>query len=293
MKADMISADFNFQSQYIDVLGSNMHYIEQGTGDPILFLHGMPTSCYLWRNIIPHLSSLGRCIAVDLIGMGKSDKPAIEYTVEDHIKYISKFIETLNLKNITVVMHGWGSIVGLELAMLRESNFRGLVLYEAYLRAINNEDISLPFQEQISILDGEENTYDLMMNGIQFVDHALLQGVTRLLSEDEMARYREPFLQSGSGRPLKQYLHELPRDTGDNRINNLISGYSSKLIQSKLPKLLLYSLPGFTTTIATVLWAKENIPNLEVAEVGEALHYAQESNPVLMGETISIWLQAL
>src|ERR1700678_3022884 len=112
-----ISADFPYESQYADVYGAKMHYISQGSGNPILFLHGIPASCYVWRNVIPHLTSLGRCITPDLIGMGKSDKPDIEYSVFDQIKYIEKFIETLNLKNITLVMHGWGSVIGFDYAM--------------------------------------------------------------------------------------------------------------------------------------------------------------------------------
>ena len=100
-----ISAAFPFESNYTDVLGPNIHYIDEGEGDPILFLHGQPTSSYLWRNIIPHMTSLGRCIAPDLIGFGKSDKPDIEYRFFDHVGYIEGFIEALGLKNITLVVH--------------------------------------------------------------------------------------------------------------------------------------------------------------------------------------------
>src|SRR5689334_16406101 len=98
--SNKISTDFPYQSHYIEINNSKIHYIEEGKGDPILFLHGIPTSSYVWRNIIPHLATLGRCIAPDLIGMGKSDKPPIEYSIFDHINYIEKFIEKQNLKNI-------------------------------------------------------------------------------------------------------------------------------------------------------------------------------------------------
>ena len=99
MNNNEISGDFPFQSKYLDVLGSKMHYVEEGQGDPILFLHGNPTSSYLWRNVIPHLTAYGRCIAPDLIGMGKSDKPDIKYTFDDHYDYLLKLIEKLELKN--------------------------------------------------------------------------------------------------------------------------------------------------------------------------------------------------
>ena len=104
-----ISAAFPFESKYAEVLGSKIHYIDEGEGDPILFLHGQPTSSYLWRNIIPHITGVGRCIAPDLIGFGKSDKPDIEYRFFDHVEYVEGFIEALGLKNITLIVHDWGT----------------------------------------------------------------------------------------------------------------------------------------------------------------------------------------
>ena len=108
-----ISSEFPFESKFVEINGSKMHYIDVGEGDPILFLHGNPTSSYLWRNIIPHLTSIGRCIAPDLIGMGKSDKPDLDYFFSDHSEYLEAFIEELGLKNITLVIHDWGSGLGL------------------------------------------------------------------------------------------------------------------------------------------------------------------------------------
>jgi haloalkane dehalogenase len=280
-------------SHYIDINGSKMHYLEQGQGNPILFLHGMPTSSYLWRNIIPHLAPLGRCIAPDLIGMGKSAKPDIEYSIADHIKYIEKFIETLQLKNIILVMHGWGSIVGFDIAMRHEALYRGFAFYEAYLRPFDHENISLPFQEQLISLEEHEEVWDPLMNGAYFIDKVLPQGMITPLAEADMRHYREPFLAEGTGRPLHQYVQEMPRGTGQSEVDNLIAGYSKKLTQSKLPKLMLYSIPGFITTISTAIWARENLQNIELVEIGEELHYAQESNPALMGETISIWVQGV
>ena len=121
-----ISAAFPFDSKYIEVLGSKMHYIDEGEGDPILLLHGNPTSSYLWRNIIPHLTPKARCIAPDLIGMGKSDKPDIGYRFFDHVEYIEGFIEKMGLKNITLVIHDWGSGLGFHYAMRHEGNIKGI-----------------------------------------------------------------------------------------------------------------------------------------------------------------------
>jgi len=292
-KLPTISADFPYESKFVDVLDSKIHYIEQGSGTPIIFLHGMPTSNYIWRNIIPFMSPLGRCIAPDLIGMGKSGKPEIEYTIDDHINYIEKFIETLNLKHIIIIMHGWGSMIGFNYAMQHEKNCRGLVFYEAHLRPSNEENFSLPLQEQISYLEEKGDSFDILMNGAKFIEHVMPQGMIRNLSEKEMNFYQEPFLAKGSGKVLHQYKKELLNNDGKGTMNKIISRYSQKLITSYLPKLMLYSMPGFITTVATLMWAKENLLNLEIAEVGEDLHYIQESNPSLMGEIISVWLQGL
>jgi haloalkane dehalogenase len=289
MLSEKISSDFPYESQYLDVDGSKIHYIEKGSGDPILLLHGMPTSSYIWRNIIPHVATLGRCIAPDLIGMGKSDKPDIQYSIFDHIRYIDKFIESLNLKNIILILHGWGSIIGLDYAMRHEKNCKGLVFYEAYLRTLDGDYLSLPYQEQLYEL--QENNFDIVANGAHFVDQILPQLVLRSLTQEEMYYYRKPFEAHGSGKPLKQYVQEiLPNNE---KLNKLINNYSEKLQKSDLPKLMLYSVPGFITTIATIMWAKEHLTHLEIADIGEAMHCAQETNPDEMGETISIWLQGV
>lgn len=293
MNNERISSKVTYPSKYLEVLGSKIHYVEAGAGNPILFLHGIPTSSYLWRNVIPHLTSLGRCIALDLIGLGKSDKPDIAYTVFDHINYIEKFIEKLQLKNLTLIMHGWGSVIGFDYAMRHEKNCVGLVFYEAFLRSTNGRDISLPFQEQMMALQSEQHMADVVMNAPSFVDKIIPQNVMRQLTEEEMDCYREPFRKEGASKPIVQYLKEIPQGDKKNKIDDLIKNYSEKLTKSKIPKLMLYSVPGFITTIATAIWAKENLPNLEIVEIGEEFHLAQESYPKLIGETISVWLQGV
>ncbi len=199
---ETISERVNVPSKHIEVLGSDMHYLEAGEGTPILFLHGIPTSSYLWRNIIPTLSSLGRCIAPDLIGFGKSAKPDINYSVFDHIKYIEAFIQALNLKHLVIVMHGWGSVIGFDYAMRHEKNCVGLVFYEAFLRSHNGDDLSLPYQEQLAAWRDQDNDYELGMNGAVFVDATLPQTIMRQLSTQEMSEYRAPFEVPGSGKPI-------------------------------------------------------------------------------------------
>ena len=153
--------------------------------------------------------------------------------------------------------------------------------------------MSLPFQEQIVALQGQGDIYDLVVNGTFFIDNVLPQNIMSNIGDDDMQAYRQPFMQTGAGKPIVQYLKELLQDNDKHKVNALIEHYTEKLTYSKVPKLMLYSLPGFITTIATVMWAKSHLPNLEVVEIGEELHLAQESSPEIMGETMSAWLQGV
>lgn len=289
----VINTAFPESSNYVDVLGSKMHYVEQGSGDTILFLHGIPTSSYLWRNILPQLSDAHQCIAVDLIGLGKSDKPDIEYTVFDHIKYIEGFIDALSLSNITLVAHAWGSVIGFDIAMRRPELFKGLAFVESQVRpVVDSSMLSLPMHELTALLKDNEETKKLLKDSTYYIDKILPAGVLRSLTEEELSHYREPFLESGSGQPIWQFLHDLPKGEQRSNVLELIENYSQKLQQSDLPKLMMYAVPGFNTTMSTVAWAKENLPNLTLTDIGEGLHYPQESNPKAIGDALRDWLQA-
>lgn len=287
------SVHANMTSHFVEIDGVQMHYMAAGQGQPILFLHSIPASSYIWRNVIPYLAVLGQCFAPDLIGCGRSDKPAIAYSISDHIHYIDSFINTLQLKNLTIVMHGLGSVIGFDYAMRQEKNCKGLVFYEAFLREINKDNISLPYQQQLLELEDQDNLLEITNNAVSFVDKIMPQYILRELTPDEMQNFRQPFLEKNSAKPILQFIKELPRGNGGTEVDKIIAAYSKKLTQSSLPKLMLYSLPGFLTPIATVMWAKENLPNLELIDIGEELHLAQESYPERMGETISAWLQAV
>jgi haloalkane dehalogenase len=276
-----------FASKFVDVNGAKIHYLDQGSGDAILFLHGIPTSCYVWRNILPYLGNLGHCLAPDLPGFGHSDSPDIEYSIADYVNFLQQFIEKLNLKNITLVMHGFGTVIGLDYAMRHPENCKGLVFYEAFLNSLEGEYISLPFQEQVMEV---ENSPGIMSNGAALIDLIIPQQVLNQLTEVEMDCYRQPFLNARTSKPILQYFSAL---TNKNALHKFVSGYSKKLSESQLPKLMLFSVPGFITTISTVIWAKENLPNLEIIDIGEELHLGQESNPEIMGEAISAWLQGI
>jgi haloalkane dehalogenase len=142
-------------------------------------------------------------------------------------------------------------------------------------------------------LQDDVNAYDMTMSGTIFVDKIIPQNIMKDISDEDMNHYRKPFADVGSSKPILEYIKALSIANGKNDINKLIATYSDKLTHSSIPKLMLFSVPGFITTIADVIWAKEHLPNLEIVDIGEELHFAQESNPTLIGESISIWLQSI
>lgn len=287
-----VSTAFPYQSKFIEVLGSKMHYIEEGSGDPILFLHGPLLSNYTWRNIIPALAPYGRCIAVDLIGSGKSDKPDIAYRLFDHIKYIEAFIDALKLSRITLVMHGAGSLIGFDYAVHHPAKIKALAFMEALLRpVIKAKDISLPGRELIRMLQTPDKGYQAIVDNNELINKILPMMIMRKLTEEELTVYRQPFLQASSRKVLWQFIQDLPFPHGPEDVRNLVNHYSNELQKLALPKLLLFSMPGFFTSMESVMWAREHLSNLKVVDLGEALHCPQETNPVRVQKALVNWCQ--
>src|SRR3990167_11457352 len=229
----------------ISIKGSLMHYYDVGLGDPILFLHGVPTSSYLWRNIIPALKSHARCIAPDLIGMGQSDKPDIEYRVFDHIDYIDAFIDALKLKNITLVLHGWGSVIGLDYARRNEKNIKAIAFYESHFQPVTDwNQLSLPVQQFATLLNRPGASYRAVIKQNYFIEKLLPRSVIRELTDEEMDHYRAPFQTEDSRKPLWQYVNDLPLGNGPGDVVALIQQYSKWLQETKMPKLMLYAIHG-------------------------------------------------
>lgn len=291
---NIVASEFSYQSRYVDVYGAKIHYIDEGKGNPILFLHGIPTSCYLWRNVIPWVTKVGRCIAPDLIGMGKSDKPDLPYRANDFIRYFNGFVEALDLKNIMLVMHGWGSVIGSDYAMRNSDRIKGMVFIEPYLRSIKSwADASLPMQHLGLFLSNHDNPYDLITKTDYFLDKIFPGCIMRQLSDDEMKYYREPFSNPRQRKLLWQYLLDLPYNQEASDVAKLISEYSNKLAVSPIPKLLLYAIPGYSTTVDTLVWARDNVKNLKLFDLGEDLHYVQESKPKEVGTAIADWVSGI
>ena len=196
-KKKQISTELPFRANFVEVHGSKIHYIDEGKGEPILFLHGNPTSSYLWRNIIPHLTNNARCIAPDLIGMGKSDKPDIEYRFFDHVKYIEGLIDKMKLKDITLVIHDWGSALGFHYAMRNEDKIRGIAFMEAILEPVENWDMFSPgFGPEARKLFQAFRTpdvgWDMIVNQNIFIEEFLgKRGTVRRLGKMTMAHLRQ------------------------------------------------------------------------------------------------------
>lgn len=277
------------ESKNIEVLGSKMHYQEAGQGVPILFVHGVPTACQIWNKVMEPLSERARCIAVDLIGLGESDKPEIEYSIEDHIKYLTAFIEALELDQFYIVMHAWGSVAANAYAASHQDKVKGLVFYESYLRPVLDWSMmSLPMQE-LAIAVAHEDAEEKLVETNYFVEQLLPRAMLDDIPAETVANYKAA-LDTTERQPLLKYLEELPTGSEPSYVTEIMKDYSHALEKAQMPKLLIYGVPGYNTTISTVAWAKEHLPHLTAVDIGPVLHFAQETNPSVFAQTIVDWL---
>ena len=293
MAPKAISADFPFESKYVEVHGSKIHYVDEGSGDPILFLHGNPTSSYLWRNIIPYLMPHGRCIALDLIGMGKSDKPDLDYRFFDHSKYVEGFIEKLDLSNLTLVIHDWGSALGFHYAMRHENNIKGIAFMEAMLKPIKWEDFPSKYRMGFKLFRAPGIGWFMISVVNVFVTQMLPQAIVRKLTAEEKDYYGSPYKTVNSRKPIRQWPCEIPIEGKPADVYEVISSYNQKLQESEVPKLLFYATPGGIIDSKTVDWCRQNLKNLKVVDIGDGIHFIQEDNPHLIGEELAKWFQGL
>ena len=293
MTTKEISADFTFESRYVEIHGSKIHYIDEGAGDPVLFLHGNPTSSYLWRNIIPYLLPHGRCIAPDLIGMGKSDKPDLAYRFFDHVKYIDGFINKLNLSNITLVIHDWGSALGFDYAMRHENNIKGIAFMESLVKPMRWEDFPSDFKMGFKLMRTPRLGWFMISVLNIFITQILPKATIRKLYTEEKAHYAAPYKTVKSRRPVRQWPCEIPIDGQPADVHEIITNYNQWLQESAIPKILFFAAPGGIINEKTVEWCRQNLKNLKVVDIGAGLHYIQEDNPHLIGEELAKWYQAL
>lgn len=288
-----ISAEFPFQSKYVTILGSRMHYVDEGEGDPILFLHGNPTSSYLWRNIIPYVSPLGRAIAPDMIGMGKSDKPDLAYRFRDHYQYLEAFIKELELDDITLVVHDWGSGLGFHFAAQHPDRIKAIAFMEALVRPLRWSDWPAEYRTPFKLMRTTGIGWLMVSVANLFVKQLLPEGTVRELTEEETAYYGQPYQTIASRKPVRQWPCEIPFEGQPADVYQVINNYSQWLQESRLPKLLFHASPGALLRDEMVAWLKENLANLTTVDVGQGVHFIQEDHPHLIGERLAAWYSDL
>jgi haloalkane dehalogenase len=278
---------------FLTVDGRRMAFHEAGEGEAIVLLHGNPTSSYLWRDVVPHLSGQGRCIVPDLIGQGDSEKlddpgPA-SYTFVEHRRYLDGLLEQLELgSQITLVVHDWGSALGFDWANRHRDRVAGIAYMEAIVRPISwdewPETARGIFQAMRSAA-GEE----MILEKNLFVEAILPASIIRELSGDEMAEYRRPFAEPGEDRrPTLSWPRQIPVDGEPADVTEIVHSYGRWLAGSDLPKLFINADPGSILTGPQREFCRSWPNQTEVTVPG--LHFIQEDSPEQIGEAVSRWL---
>ncbi len=293
-----IKSNFPFESRYLDVKGSKIHYIDEnksGDQNQITFvcMHGNPTSSFLWRNIIPHLREEGRVIAFDLIGFGKSGKPDIDYKVATHYKYVEAFINGLNLKNIVFVTHDWGLTLGISFARKHEDKIKGLVFMEGPIRPMVWREFAFEPVRTIFRLFRMPIIGRLMnVNMNMFVKKILLdKGSLRKLSNEERGYYSEPFLNKKSRKPVYLFPKFIPINGKPQDTFEMLTENHKWLQVTPIPKLLFWVRPGIIIRPRQVEEMRGAYPKLTDVYLGESAHFIQEDFPHEIGTKISKWYQ--
>ena len=272
------------------VLDSTIHYRESGAGrEPIVFLHGNPTSSYLWRNVIPRLESEGRCLAPDLIGMGASGKPKIEYRFVDHARYLDAWFDALDLRRVTLVIHDWGSALGFHWAARHPDRVAAIAFMEAIVKPLTWAewpDKARPvFQGFRTPKIGEK----MILEKNVFIENVLPGSILRNLTPEEMEAYRAPFRDPESRRPVWRWPNEIPIDGEPKDVVAIVERYDRWLAESDVPKLLLAFEPGAILGPELVDWCRRSFRNLEVQALGAGSHFVQEDQPHAIGDAVRDW----
>jgi haloalkane dehalogenase len=292
----MVSADSRYEKKRIEVLGHTMAYVDVGEGDPIVFLHGNPTSSYLWRNVIPHLQEVGHCIAPDLIGMGDSDKlPSSgpgSYTFVEHRRYLDALLAALGVhERVTFVIHDWGSALGFDWANRHRNAVKGLAYMEALVRPLRWDEFSEAIRPVFKALRSEAGEAMVLEHNL-FVEEILPRQILRSLTEEEMAHYRRPFAEPGEGRrPTLTWPRQVPVDGEPADVVKIMSSYAQWLTNSTVPKLFVNGEPGGILIGAPREFCRSWPAQTEVTVRG--IHFLQEDSPDEIGQAIADWMGTL
>jgi haloalkane dehalogenase len=266
-----------------------MSYADTGSGEPVVFLHGNPTSSYLWRNVIPHVTPIARCIAPDLIGMGASGPSSTgSYRFVDHAKHLDAFFDAIVAKErVTLVVHDWGSALGFHWANRHRDRIKGIAYMEAIVRPVGWAEWPERARDIFKALRtpaGEE----MILKQNVFVERILPGSVLRKFTPEEMENYRKPFREPGeSRRPTLQWPREIPIEEEPIDVVEIVKAYSEWIAQSSVPKLFINANPG-----AILIGAQREFcrrwPNQREITV-KGVHFIQEDSPHEIGKAIADW----
>jgi haloalkane dehalogenase len=294
----MISAAFPFQKKRRRVFGLEMAYVEVGEGDPIVLLHGNPTSSYLWRNVVPHLQSHGRCIVPDLIGMGDSDKlpdsGPNSYRFVEHRRYLDSLLESLDVRErVTFVIHDWGSALGFDWSYRHRDAVKGIAYMEAIVRPQSWDHWdALDARSTLKALRSEAGEAMVLQDNL-FIEKILPMAILRHLSTEEMAAYRRPFAEPGEGRrPTLTWPRQIPIEGDPADVTAIASAYADWLATSRVPKLFVKAEPGLLIASGANLEFARSLPAQTEVNV-PGLHYLQEDSPDAIGQAIGGWMREL
>lgn len=287
--------DFPYDKKTATVLGSDMAYVDTGSGRPVVFLHGNPTSSYLWRNIIPFVADTHRVIAPDLIGMGDSAKPDIGYSYADHAAHLHGLLDSLDLQNVVLVIHDWGSALGLDWAMQNQNRVGAVAFMEAILPPVNPIPSYEAFGEFGELFKawrtpgvGEK----MILEENMFINVILGQiGVKSPLTPEVLAAYNAPYPTPESRAPLLAWPRQVPFADEPKEVADKVRDYSDWFLSSDIPKLMFHVAPGALIPPDAADWLKSRLRNLETVFLGEGAHFIQEDYPTEIGMSLADWLK--
>lgn len=276
----------------VKVLDSEMTFVDVGSGSPIVFLHGNPTSSYLWRNIIPYAAPLGRCLAPDLIGMGGSGKsPTGRYRFTDHSRYLDVWFDALEIRrNVILVLHDWGSALGFYWAFRHPDRVRGIAYMESILQPRHWSDFPEGRDRMFRALRSTEGERMIFEENF-FVEKILPASIIRTLSAAEMDAYRAPFIEPESRLPTLVWPRELPIEDEPADVTEIVEKYAAWIKDSPVPKLFVNGEPGSIIRERARSFCRSWHNQVEITVKG--IHFLQEDSPKEIGLALSSFINGL
>lgn len=292
----MTAENMLFTKNFAEVKGKQIAYIEEGQGDPVVLIHGNPTSSFLWRNIIPELMDYGRVIVPDLIGHGDSEKLNTDewpekYNLESAYSYVDGLLQQVNSdKNVTLVLHDWGSAIGFLWAMRHPKSVKAVAYMEAIVKPMKWTDWP---ETATGIFKGfrSEKGEDLILNRNLFIEAVLPGSIIRTLSNSEMDAYRAPYLKPMHRQPMLSWPRQIPLDGSPVNVVNLVKQYGTFMLNSQIPKLFINADPGSILVGRPREFCRSWPNQKEITVTG--LHFIQEDSPNEIGQAVANWIQEI